>query len=106
MKFFADYGAARVSVGFGTKLRFQMAKSLSNANGAFFKGAATGQFANAFNVEASKSQGLFRYSVEIIFSIIHASILLASQFGFRYLWLGCSRLRSLSFCLFRCLSTG
>ena len=62
LKFFADYGAARVSVGFGTKLRFQMAKSLSNANGAFFKGAATGQFANAFNVEASKSQG---YSVTV-----------------------------------------
>jgi len=80
MKLLADYGTALVSISYGTKLRYRMSKSLTNASGAFFKQSATGQFANAFNVEATKSQGIFRYSIEIIFAFIHLSILLGFAF--------------------------
>ena len=80
MKLLADYGTARVSVAFGTKLRYLMSKSLTNASGAFFKESATGQFANAFNVEAAKSQGVFRYSIEVIFAVIHLCVLLSFAF--------------------------
>ncbi|MEC9228730.1 MAG: hypothetical protein VYA21_07860, partial [Verrucomicrobiota bacterium] len=80
MKLLADYGIARVSVSYGTKLRYKMSKSLTEASGLFFKQSATGQFANAFNVEAAKSQGIFRYSVEIIFAFIHLLVLLSFAF--------------------------
>ena len=80
MKLLADYGIARVSVSYGTKLRYKMSKSLTKASGVFFKQSATGQFANAFNVEAAKSQGIFRYSVEIIFAFIHLLVLLSFAF--------------------------
>jgi len=80
MKLFADYGTALVSVAYGTKLRYQMSKSLTKASGAFFKRSATGQFANAFNVEAAKSQGIFRYSIEIVFALIHLCVLLVFAF--------------------------
>ena len=57
MKLLADYGTAVVSISYGTQLRYRMAKSLTDASGVFFK-QSTGQFANAFNVEAAKSQAL------------------------------------------------
>ena len=77
IKLIADLGMAAITISFGTKLRFRMLSAISAAKWQYFKSQSVGQFANAITTEASKSSGIFRYGIELIFAVIQFSVLAA-----------------------------
>ena len=84
LKLIADLGTAVVTSAFGTKLRFRLLSAITAAEWQYFKTQSVGQFANALTIEASKSQGILRYGIELSFAVIQFFVL--SAFALTLSW--------------------